>query len=105
MAVVHWLEGRVNNRPKPGEQRPEKAALTDADCVSQEILLVVLAELYPWVGVHVEEDTPSVARFADSRSAYSVVRERSGSRAAESCWCLRDLRNPFRSGCAARVCA
>ena len=42
MAAVRWLEGRVRNRPKVDELTPEKAALTDGDCVSQEILLVAL---------------------------------------------------------------
>lgn len=73
MAAVRWLEGRVRNRPKLDEVRPEKAALTDADCVSQEILLVAVAARFPWVELSVEEDTPQVERFSRNRSESSVV--------------------------------
>jgi fructose-1,6-bisphosphatase/inositol monophosphatase family enzyme len=73
MAAVRWLEGRVRNRPKPEEITPEKAALTDADCVSQEILLVALREHFPGVGLDVEEDTPSVARFRPDGGGDTVV--------------------------------
>ena len=73
MAAVRWLEGRVRNRPKLDEVRPEKAALTDADCVSQEILLIAVAARFPWVELNVEEDTPQVERFSRNRSASSVV--------------------------------
>ncbi len=75
-AAVRWLEGRVRNRPKLTELRPEKAALTDADCVSQEILLVALREAFPDVGLYVEEDTPSVEEFAnggDPEAAHVVL--------------------------------
>jgi fructose-1,6-bisphosphatase/inositol monophosphatase family enzyme len=73
MASVRWLEGRVRNRPKLDELTPEKAALTDGDCVSQEILLVALRAHFPWLAVSVEEDTPSVEAFAENRSAETVV--------------------------------
>ena len=73
MAAVRWLEGRVRNRPKASEVTPEKAALTDADCVSQEILLVALKTYLPWVSLDVEEDTPSAASFADNDSDEMVV--------------------------------
>jgi fructose-1,6-bisphosphatase/inositol monophosphatase family enzyme len=63
MAAVRWLEGRVRNRPKPEEITPEKAALTDADCVSQEVLLVALRERWPDVALDVEEDTPTAPLF------------------------------------------
>jgi len=46
LAAVRWLDGRVRNRPKLEEQTLEKAALTDADCVAQEILLVALRQFY-----------------------------------------------------------
>jgi len=73
MAAVRWLEGRVRNRPKLEEQTPEKAALTDGDCVSQEILLVALRAYFPWVSVIVEEDTPTAEAFVANRSAETVV--------------------------------
>ncbi len=73
MAVVRWLEGRVRNRPKASEVTPEKAALTDADCVSQEILLVALRAYAPWVSLNVEEDTPSAASFAGNDGDDTVV--------------------------------
>ncbi|HTO54629.1 MAG TPA: inositol monophosphatase family protein [Myxococcota bacterium] len=72
-AAVRWLEGRVRNRPKADEQTPEKAALTDGDCVSQEILLVALRAHFPSVSVFVEEDTPSAEFFAANRSPETVV--------------------------------
>lgn len=72
-AAVRWLEGRVRNRPKSDEVTPEKAALTDGDCVSQEILLVALRAHFPWVSVFVEEDTPTAEEFAANRSAQTVV--------------------------------
>jgi fructose-1,6-bisphosphatase/inositol monophosphatase family enzyme len=72
-AAVRWLEGRVRNRPKSDEATPEKAALTDGDCVSQEVLLVALRAHFPWVSVFVEEDTPSAEAFAANRSSQTVV--------------------------------
>jgi 3'-phosphoadenosine 5'-phosphosulfate (PAPS) 3'-phosphatase len=72
-AAVRWLEGRVRNRPKADELTHEKAALTDGDCVSQEILLVALRAHFPRVSVFVEEDTPSAEAFAHNRSAETVV--------------------------------
>jgi fructose-1,6-bisphosphatase/inositol monophosphatase family enzyme len=73
MAAARWLKGRVANRPKLEELSAEKAALTDADCVAQEILLVALHEHFPKVAVVVEEDTPSAAQFRRQRSRYTVV--------------------------------
>lgn len=73
MAAVRWLEGRVRNRPKSDESTPEKAALTDGDCVSQEILLVALRAHFPGVSVMVEEDTPTAEAFASNRAAETVV--------------------------------
>jgi fructose-1,6-bisphosphatase/inositol monophosphatase family enzyme len=72
-AAVRWLEGRVRNRPKADELTHEKAALTDGDCVSQEILLVALRAHFPDVSVFVEEDTPTAECFAGNRSAQTVV--------------------------------
>jgi hypothetical protein len=72
-AAARWLEGRVENRPKRDEQTDEKSALSDADCVSQEILLVALREYFPGVEIEAEEDTPSVAAFAGNRSEDFVV--------------------------------
>lgn len=73
IAAVRWLEGRVRNRPKPEEMTPEKAALTDGDCVSQEILLVALSDLFPQVALNVEEDTPTVHAFPEREDADLVV--------------------------------
>jgi fructose-1,6-bisphosphatase/inositol monophosphatase family enzyme len=72
-AAVRWLEGRVRNRPKPEELTPEKAALTDGDCVSQEVLLVALRAHFASVAVLVEEDTPTAETFAGNRSDWTVV--------------------------------
>jgi fructose-1,6-bisphosphatase/inositol monophosphatase family enzyme len=73
MAAVRWLEGRVPNRPKPEEESAAKAALTDADCVSQEILLTALRAHYPWVRIDAEEDTPAAKAFAVNDSPDRVV--------------------------------
>ena len=72
-AAARWLEGRVENRPKHDEQTDEKSALSDADCVSQEILLVALREFFPAVEIEAEEDTPSAAAFHGNRSDDFVV--------------------------------
>ncbi len=72
-AIARFLEQRVENRPKIEEETPAKSALTDADCVSQEILLGALRGWYPWVDVEVEEDTPLAAVFAGNRSEQQVV--------------------------------
>ncbi len=72
-AATRWLEGRVDNRPKLGEDTDEKSALTDADCISQEILLTALREFFPDVEIEAEEDTPTVAAFAGNRSDDFVV--------------------------------
>ena len=72
MAAVRWLEGRVSNTPKPGQATSAKAALTDADCVSQEILLTALWDRFPGVALDAEEDTPAVGRFAANDSPQVV---------------------------------
>ena len=72
-AVVRWLEGRVENLPKPFEETPAKAALTYGDCVAQEILLTALREYYPWIGVEAEESTPGRRAFATNESDHRVV--------------------------------
>lgn len=73
MAAARFLEGRVANRPKIEEFTPEKAALTDADCVAQEILLVALHDRFPDVALSVEEDTPSALQFRGHRERHTVV--------------------------------
>jgi hypothetical protein len=72
-AVVRWLEGRVENLPKPHEPTPVKAALTYGDCVSQEILLTALRAHFPWMSIDAEEDTPTARAFAGNSSEYRVV--------------------------------
>jgi fructose-1,6-bisphosphatase/inositol monophosphatase family enzyme len=72
-AAVRWLEGRVENLPKPDVTSPAKAALTLGDCVSQEILLTALHAYYPWVEIDAEEDTPTAQRFAGNRAADRVL--------------------------------
>jgi len=72
MAAVVWLEGRVANTPKADESTAAKAALSDGDCVSQEILVTALAEYYPGVVLDAEEDTPSAKAFEANDSPYTV---------------------------------
>ncbi len=54
-------------------QRATAQALTDVDLVAQEILLLALAERYPFVSIDPEEATPTVARFRRNRSPYTVI--------------------------------
>jgi len=72
-AIGRALEGRVPNQPKAGEATDVKAALTLADTAAQEAILVPLLERWPGIGVTPEEDTPSVAGFADRTSVRVVV--------------------------------
>jgi fructose-1,6-bisphosphatase/inositol monophosphatase family enzyme len=72
-SIARSLEGRVSNRPKPGEATPVKAALTIADTASQEALLIPLLEHFPQVKLEAEEDTPSVSRFSESGDALVVI--------------------------------
>jgi fructose-1,6-bisphosphatase/inositol monophosphatase family enzyme len=72
-AAVRWLAGRVHNAPKLHEATPSKQALTEADCVSQEILLCGLRERFPWIELDAEEDTPGVQVFAANRSEYRAI--------------------------------
>jgi fructose-1,6-bisphosphatase/inositol monophosphatase family enzyme len=62
-SIARALEGRVHNRPKWGEERAAKAALTLADSAAQEAILVPLRERFPEVSLNAEEDTPSAAAF------------------------------------------
>lgn len=72
-AIARALEGRVSNRPKSGERRPAKAALTIADTAAQEALLVPLFERFPNVGVEAEEDTATATRFPREAAARVVI--------------------------------
>jgi fructose-1,6-bisphosphatase/inositol monophosphatase family enzyme len=72
-AIARALEGRVPNRPKQREVSPVKAALTEADSAAQEAILVSLLEHFPGVGLHAEEDTPSVAEFPAQEKSFVVV--------------------------------
>ena len=72
MAAARWLEGRVHNVGKPDQPTEAKAALTEGDCVSQEVLVTALAEHFPHVALDAEEDTPAVKSFAANDSPYTV---------------------------------
>jgi fructose-1,6-bisphosphatase/inositol monophosphatase family enzyme len=79
-AVALQFYGKVANVEKTLDrvyvnetQRATAQALTDVDLVAQEILLLALAERYPFVSIDPEEATPTVERFARNRSAYTVV--------------------------------
>lgn len=71
--ITRALEGRVPNRPKRSEATPEKAALTEADSAAQEAILATLLEHFPSVGLHAEEDTPSVVEFPTRGNPFVVV--------------------------------
>ncbi len=72
-SIARSLEGQVANRPKRGEARAVKAALTSADTAAQEALLVPLFERFPNVQLEAEEDTPSVALFTNSSDSLVVI--------------------------------
>jgi fructose-1,6-bisphosphatase/inositol monophosphatase family enzyme len=72
-SIARALEGRVANRPKPGEVTAVKAAWTIADTASQEALLVPLLEHFPEVQLAAEEDTPSTIHFASSGPELVVI--------------------------------
>jgi fructose-1,6-bisphosphatase/inositol monophosphatase family enzyme len=72
-SIARALEGRVTNRPKPGEITDVKAALTIADTASQEALLVPLHARFPGVRVEAEEDTPSVHLFSPDGDPLVVI--------------------------------
>lgn len=78
--VALQFHGKVANRGKEVGAGYENAlhraaaeALSDVDLAAQEILLLALAEHYPFVRVEPEEETPLVARFAGNDSPYTVV--------------------------------
>ncbi len=72
-AIARALEGRVANRPKRGEKRAAKAALTLADTAAQEAILLPLFERFPYVRVEAEEETDGVRRFPARSDACVVV--------------------------------
>ena len=72
-AVARALEGRVANRPKAGEAKAQKAALTHADSAAQEAVLVALLEHFPEVCLAAEEDTPNVREFPAEAPARVVI--------------------------------
>jgi fructose-1,6-bisphosphatase/inositol monophosphatase family enzyme len=72
-SIARALEGRVQNRPKWGEESAAKAALTLADSAAQEAILVPLLEHFPGVSLRAEEDTPSVASFPRGSDTCVVV--------------------------------
>jgi fructose-1,6-bisphosphatase/inositol monophosphatase family enzyme len=71
--IARAFEGRVPNRPKQSETTAVKAALTDADHAAQEVILAPLLQHFPGVGLHAEEDTPSVAEFPAEQKSFVVV--------------------------------
>lgn len=71
--IAHAMEGRVRNMPKSAEEGAVKQALTEADMAAQEAILASLVELYPTVSLAAEEDTPSVARFADRAPSLVII--------------------------------
>jgi hypothetical protein len=72
-SIARALQGRVRNRPKPGEATPIKAALTAADTACQEALLAALHGILPDARLEAEEDTPSVAMFSGRGEATVVI--------------------------------
>lgn len=72
-SIARALDGRVANRPKPGEATAVKAALTGADTAAQEALLGPLFENFPHVQLEAEEDTPSVRLFTSASDSLVVI--------------------------------
>lgn len=68
------LEKTVEGREFVNEEhRAAIQALSDVDLAAQEIVLLALAEHFPFVALDPEEDTPSVERFDGNVSPYTVV--------------------------------
>jgi fructose-1,6-bisphosphatase/inositol monophosphatase family enzyme len=68
------LEKTVEGREFANEDhRAALQALSDVDLAAQEIILLALAEHFPFVALEPEEDTPSVRMFAGNSSPYTVV--------------------------------
>ena len=79
-AVALQFYGKVANIEKTLDrvyvnetQRATAQALTDVDLAAQEILLLMLAERFPFVSIDPEEATPTVERFLGNGSPYTVV--------------------------------
>lgn len=71
-SLAQMLEGRVKNEPKSGSSTVVKAALTLADSIVQETILVQLLKHFPDVALFAEEDTPTVNAFP-KESAHTVT--------------------------------
>lgn len=68
------LEKTVEGREfANADHRAAIEALSDVDLAAQEILLIALAEHFPFVMLDPEESTPSVALFAGNSSPYTVI--------------------------------
>jgi fructose-1,6-bisphosphatase/inositol monophosphatase family enzyme len=80
-AVALRFYGKVANLEKEvigrefanDDHRAALQALSDVDLAAQEVLLVALAERFPFVNLDPEEDTPSVSWFEGNDSRYTVV--------------------------------
>ncbi len=80
-SVALRFYGKVENLEKsvPGREfvnddhRARIQALSDVDLAAQEIVLLALAEHFPFVKLDPEEDTQSVALFSSNESPYTVV--------------------------------
>lgn len=80
-AVALRFYGKVANLEKTvddrvfvnDEHRARIQALSDVDLAAQEIILLALAERFPFVRLEPEEDTQSVSLFEGNQSPYSVV--------------------------------
>jgi hypothetical protein len=71
--LARSLEGRVRNRPKPGEETRVKQALTEADTAAQETVLEDLRIHYPGVSLEAEEDTPLVEHFPKGSDSLVII--------------------------------
>ena len=80
-AVALRFYGKVANIEKTvvgrefanDDHRAAIQALSDVDLAAQEVLLLALAEQFPFVVLEPEEDTPSTDLFAGNASPYTVV--------------------------------
>lgn len=79
-AVANQFFGKVQNIGKSVDRefvndlhQASLEALSDIDLATQEVILLALAEYFPFVRLEPEETTPTVERFAANRSRYSVV--------------------------------
>jgi myo-inositol-1(or 4)-monophosphatase len=72
-AVARQLRGRVIHEHKPGQSSAESEAVTAVDRATQDVVLHLLHDAFPGIGIDAEEDTATVALFPAAAPALVVL--------------------------------